>query len=157
MKKILLFLFITTFLYANKYEIYFKDMHLGTIKNLETIHDGYLIAKPNFLVKSILKYDNFLLYTKKPDKKYKNPKYKYDKHHILSILSMLHNTKPRYKKQTTKTSDIIIECKNDVCNYKKINKTNGKITYGTVVFNNNQLVRLDDKSSKIIIEKQNKN
>lgn len=141
-------------MYANKYDIYFEDMHLGTIKNLETIHNGYLVAKPNFFVKSILKYDNFLLYTKKPEKNYKNPKYKYDKHQVLNILSMLHKERPNYKKQTNKSTDIIIECQNDICNYKKINKTNGKISYGTVMFKNGKLIKLHDKSAKIIIKKQ---
>ena len=154
MKKILILLIGAIYLVAvpnKEYNILYGNMVLGKIADFSTINKGYLIAKPtNSLLKLFVSWEHYIIYEelKKPQLDGNN-KYKKDKHLLLGLVRELRNDRPEYKIIEKKKYRLIVTCKNDKCDYKRIDKDDGEVTKGFLTFSNNSLKELYDEDSDL--------
>jgi hypothetical protein len=150
MKKIIYMLMLNVII-GNSYSIEYRGIKLGEIKNFETINKGYLIGESvGGLIRSIVPFDNYIIYEKnKPEKKGKN-KYKKDNNMILEIVRIVTKEKPELKIIKKNNKVLTIKCKNDKCKYERKNKNN--MSKGFINLKNNKLEEICDEKSKVCIK-----
>jgi len=154
MRKYLFILFISSIYLFGEYNIIYKGIIVGRIKDFSTIKNGYLIGKPtNSILRLLTPWDNYIIYQegKKPKIKGDN-KYKKDKHLLLHLINKLSKFQPNYKIISTKKYRLIIRCKNGKCRYQRTNKYKNITTDGYLIFKNKQLEILRDNDSKLAFE-----
>ena len=148
-------LFISTILLFGDYNIVYKSITVGRIKDFSTIKNGYLIGKPtNSILKLLTPWDNYIIYQegKKPNIKGDN-KYKKDKHLLLHLINKLSKSQPKYQKFETKKYKLVIRCKDGICNYIRTNKYKNSTTKGYLSFTNNILEELKDYDSHLAFKR----
>ncbi len=154
MKKIVILFIsiISLFATPNKeYNILYGSIILGKISDFSTINKGYLIGKPtNGVLNFLISWDNYIIYeeSKKPNITGDN-KYKKDKHLLLSLVRELSKNRPKHKIIEKKKYRLFISCKDEKCDYQRIDKKNGKITKGFLTFTDDILNVLYDEESTL--------
>jgi len=159
MKRVILILFIINLSLFGDYNIIYKGITLGRIKDFSTIKSGYLIGKPtNSILRLLTPWDNYIIYQegKKPNIKGDN-KYKKDKHLLLHLINKLSKSQPKYQKFETKKYKLVIRCKDGICNYIRTNKYKKITTKGYLSFSNNILEELKDYDSRLAFKRDSKN
>lgn len=131
MKKLLLFLISTNFLFAN-YNLYYHDIKVGEMENLNNLKEGYIKAKPTHTIVKLLTgfKENFIYYKKNSKPDLEDTYFEKDKNNYLDILYTVLNEKPKFLiKNIKETKDLKVECNNNRCEWEYIDVKSKKIKY----------------------------
>ena len=155
MKKIVIMVMITLSLhaFASTYDVKYKGIRLGEIRDLSTVDDLYLKAEVTSRVaRFLLGKDRMVFYAgeKKPD--VPKAKFKKDKKMMLFAFKESLKNRPKFKKfEITPIKNITLSCKGNSCQffYYKNNKINGK---GKILFDDdNNFLSLSEELSDVEI------
>ena len=157
MKFIILLILIFNLLFSKNtsdYYINYFGVNVAKIENIETLENGFLVAKPT-VFQWFLKKDKYILYSKDKPKIIGDNKYKKDNYSILKMLKILN--KKRYKKQKieSKKYKLIVNCSNNYCKYIRIYKKNKMIKKGYIKYKNNKLIEMYDEYTNVKIKLKN--
>ena len=157
-KKIfVIFILSFTFLIATDYKISYKGIKMGIIKDISTIKQHYLFAKPdNFLVRWILGKKYLIFH----DEEYKEPrrddtKYKEDKHKIFFMINYVMDGKMKSDNDKIIINEqkyIIIHKKSDIkYTYDYYSHDKFRAT-GEVIIKDGVLIYFKNKTKNIVIK-----
>jgi hypothetical protein len=150
-------MFLASFVFAKDYLITYGDITLGKIDNINTIKEGYLVAKPtNKFLRYLLRFDHYIIYEegKKPSIEGDN-KNKKDKYLILKLVNELQSNRQPNIKMAKNSQTIDVHCKINKCTYTRTKKK--KEFTGYINFTQeNELDIICDNESNICIKRKNK-
>ena len=155
MKKIVIMIMLTLSLqaFSSTYDVKYKGVRLGEIRDLSTLEDLYLKAEVTSRVaRFLLGKDSVVFYAgdKKPD--VAKAKFKKDKKMMLFAFKESLKNRPKFKRfEISPIKNITLSCQGNSCQffYYKNNKINGK---GTIRFDDdNNFLSLSEELSDVEI------
>jgi len=158
MKKTLLALSLSCSFLFGKYNLYVKNVNVGTIEDIYTMQKGYVIAKLNYkgIIATMGKRYAVLYRYSKPNI---NAKFKYDEAGLIVLGNYLlthklvHNTlnveNNRYSIQVRCSERKRDQLK--LCQFSITNFDNQKIYNGSIITRNNKLVKICENTEGICI------
>jgi len=157
MKKIIIMVLMTLTLQASSpaYDVIYKGMTLGEIRDLSTIKDLYLKAEvTNGVARFLLGKDSLVYYSgDKPT--VKKAKYKRDKKMMLYAFSQSLDERPKFKRyKINDIKNITLSCEGNSCEfiYYKNNHIDGR---GKILFDeDNEFVSISEELTDFKIVKQ---
>ena len=152
MRAILIILLFSSFAFAN-YAIYYSGLKLGTIKNIQTVHENYLYIKVTNPIARLLVGKKYLIFYNEHYEKNHNKaevKYKKDKYHIIKIIQEGLKNQLIQGTLFVQPHKFIEITQNEHIHFKYISKGRQK-AYGEMIIKDNQLISLIEKKNHIKI------